>query len=439
MIHTLGKFWLVTAFLVTGLLAQSSESFLEAGMEKFNQKDWASAESLFKKAIEADDSNHKAYFQLGLVQFRMGDMENAKTNLKQAIEMEPEAKDYREQYDLLRDVISRMSDGVRSMNNGAYDEAFTIYQKVLETAPEFAEAAYSMGLAKFKLKDFDSAVDYFKKAIEINPAHENAKAAIANVAKNTFNAGNNAYRRGDLESALNNYRRVLAIDPEFYQAQYQIGVIEAKMRNYTDAIDAYTKALDIKPEFYKGWYALGLAQKYNGNFEAAIEAYQKAIDVNSGYSKAYVAIGTIYLDQKDYDKAIHILEQATQVDASYAPAYAALGKIYVEQEDYMKAISNLELAVSFRDRDYKSWYHLAVSYNHIQDCEKAKEAARKSTTLKKSFGGGWLELGVAEYCGGQGNKTAALNDLEQARGDRDWRKMAEYEMDKIKNPAKYQD
>lgn len=439
MVHRIGQIWLVTAFLVTGLLAQSSESFLEAGMEKFNQKDWTEAASLFQKAIDADGSNHKAYFQLGLTQFRMGDTEKAKTNLKQAIEMEPEAKDYRDQYDLLRNVISQMSDGVRSMNNGAYEEAFTTYGKVLEAAPEFAEAAYSMGLAKFKLKDFDSAVEYFKKAIEINPAHENAKAAITNVAKNTFNDGNNAYRRGDLESALENYRKVLGIDPEFYQAQYQIGVIEAKMRNYANAIEAYTRALEIKPEFYKGWYALGLAQKYNGDTQAAIDAYQKAIDVNSGYSKAYVAIGTIYLNQKDYKNAIHILEKAKQVDASYAPAYAALGKIYVEQEDYEKAISNLELAVSFRDRDYKSWYHLAVSYNHLQNCEKAMEAARKCTNLKKSFGGGWLELGVAEYCAGTGNKTAALNDLEQARGDRDWRKMAEYEMDKIKNPAKYQD
>ncbi len=438
MVQQLGRVWLVAAFLVTGLLGQSSDALLEAGMEKFNGKEWTAAESLFQKAIEADNTNHKAYFQLGLVQFRLGEMDDAKNNLRQAMDMEPEAKEYRDQYDLLREVTSMMSDGVRNMNNGSYDDAFNTYKQVLEKAPEFAEAAYSMGLAKFKLRDFEAAVEYFKMALEINPNHENAQAAIVNVAKNTFNDGNNAYRRGDLETALENYRRVLEIDPEFYQAQYQIGVIQAKMRNYSEAIDAYTKALEIKPEFYKGWYALGLAQKYNGNTDAAIEAFQKAIDVNLGYAKAYVAIGTIYMDRKDYEKALEILNKAIQVDASYASAYAAIGKIYVEQENYEEALNNLELAVSFNERDYKSWYHLAVSYNHLGNCEKAKESARKCTGLKRSFGGGWLELGVAEYCNGQGNKTAALNSLEKARGDRDWRKMAEYEMDKIKNPAKYQ-
>jgi hypothetical protein len=47
-------------------------------------------------------------------------------------------------------------------------------------------------------------------------------------------------------------------------------------------------------------------------------------------------------------------------------------------------------------------------------------------------------LGIAEWCGGKGNKTGAINAFEKARNDRAWRKMAEYEMDKVKNPQKYE-
>jgi hypothetical protein len=47
-------------------------------------------------------------------------------------------------------------------------------------------------------------------------------------------------------------------------------------------------------------------------------------------------------------------------------------------------------------------------------------------------------LGVAEWCGGKGNKTGAVNAFEKARNDRSWRKMAEYEIDKVKNPQKYE-
>ena len=61
----------------------------------------------------------------------------------------------------------------------------------------------------------------------------------------------------------------------------------------------------------------------------------------------------------------------------------------------------------------------------------------KSTEIKNRFGGAWFELGIAEWCGGKGNKIAALNAFESARNDRSWRKMAEYEIDKVNNPQKY--
>ncbi len=50
----------------------------------------------------------------------------------------------------------------------------------------------------------------------------------------------------------------------------------------------------------------------------------------------------------------------------------------------------------------------------------------------------WIELGIAEWCNSSGNKTAALNAFEKARGDRSWKTFAEYEMDKVRNPHKYQ-
>ena len=80
----------------------------------------------------------------------------------------------------------------------------------------------------------------------------------------------------------------------------------------------------------------------------------------------------------------------------------------------------------------------AGAQNLKGDCQSAKEAARKSADLKSRFGGAWYELGIAEWCGGRGNKAGALNAFERARNDRDWRKMAEYEIDKVKNPQKYE-
>jgi len=78
---------------------------------------------------------------------------------------------------------------------------------------------------------------------------------------------------------------------------------------------------------------------------------------------------------------------------------------------------------------------LAQSENASGDCDNAKEAARSALDVKSNYAPAYYELGVAEVC--LGNKTAALASFENARKDRSWRKNAEYEIDKIKNPEKY--
>ena len=150
-------------------------------------------------------------------------------------------------------------------------------------------------------------------------------------------------------------------------------------------------------------------------------------------------MGDIYISQKKYDEAISVLTTATQVDPTYSNGYLKLGISYLEISEFASAQTSLEMATSLDEKDDQAWFLLAQASNELNDCTRGKEAAISATDLKPRFGGGWYEMARAEWCDGQGNKTAALNHLEKARTDRAWRKSAEYLMDKIKNPHKYED
>ena len=253
-----------------------------------------------------------------------------------------------------------------------------------------------------------------------------------------FNDGNKAYRRGDLEGALAAYYRVLEMDNNFYRAYYQIGVIEAKMRNLSSAIESYLNALKIKPDFFKCWFALGLARSKEGDKEGALDAFNQAIEIDSSYVKAYSSLAEIYIGLKEYTKAFEVLNTATKIDSSYSKSYLMLGIVYTELNQFEEAVDNLEKGVALNPKDAKSWFRLAHAHNELGNCEAAQNAAREAMDRKKNFGGGWYELGIAEWCKGDGNKTVALNSLEKARNDRSWRQIAEYEIDKVNNPYKYE-
>ena len=429
---------LIQLILFSIISAQMPDMLLQNGLDMLEHGDLEGAQAALEDALQSDPTFAPAMIALSKVHLRNGDMQKTQEYIRKAIDTEPENQDYREEFERLNEINTLMADGMRNMQTGNLSAAYESYRIVLEKFPFFAEAAYSMGLVKFRKQDFEAAVENFKKALELNHFHENARTAIANVAKNKFNEGNNSYRRRDFEGALEAYMEVLKIDESFYQAHYQLGVIQAKMGDRNTAIDHYQKALDIAPDFYKGYYAMALSQKAESDLAGALSSLKSAVEINPGYDKAYGTMGDIYIDEKDFEKAVNILNLAIQVNPQYAKGYLSLGIAYSDQEKYDLAQPPLEMATSLDPKSYMGWYRLAVAYNALGDCENAKRAAYKTTDLKAVFGGGWLELGVAEWCGGKGSKRAAENALEKARNDRTWRKSAEYELDKVRNPKKYQ-
>ncbi len=408
------------------------------GLEALEASDWDSADSLFKSSLNLNAEFALALVQLAKISVRNGDMDQTKDYLRQAIEADPENDEYRKEYDQLNEINKFMSQGVRELDAGEYENAFASYSNVYDKYPYMTEAIYSIGVVKMREGDFDTAVEYFNKALVVNENHEKSQKALKSVAGNMFNEGNNFYRRRDYNNALNNYKKVIAIDNSFYQAYYQLGVVETRLKNNRGAINAYTNAVEVKPDFYQGWYGLGLSKKSNGDNQGALSAFQKAIDINPNYAKAYCAMGDIYYKTNKFDKAKSSCQQAIQADGSYAKPYITLATINIDNEEYDQALSNLEVATELDRNDSKAWLKIAQVHNILKNCDEAKRAARKSLDLSGKSGGAWLELGIAEYCEGSGNKTAALNALEKARGDRIWKTYAEYEMDKIRNPHRYQ-
>ena len=418
--------------------AQSPDELYKTAQANLDAGKVSEAESGFNSALQTDPTFAPAYLGLAHTSMRKGDLKKTGDLLKEAIEIEPENKSFRDEFERLSELNTLMSKGIRSMKNGDADDAFESFRVAYEKFPNYPESVFNMGLVHFRKKEFKDAVEYFKKTMEINAEHKTATAAIKNVAKNYFNSGNQSYKRGDLEGALLSYSNVLDVDETFYQAHYQVGVIQSKMGDKDAAVESYEKALEVNPQFYKGFFALGLAKSSMNDSDGAISALEAAININPGYDKAYGAMGDIYIGMKNYEKAKQVLNMAVTVNPNYARGYSNLGIIHADEKNWDKAVSSLEMAVALNDKDSMSFFRLASAHNINGNCGGAKEAARKSADLKSRFGGSWFELGVAEWCGGRGNKAGALNAFEKARNDRDWRKMAEYEIDKVKNPQKYE-
>ena len=424
---------LIYFFFVGILLSQSPDKLLEDGNSELQNGNLTLAEDLFNQALKIDPSFAPALKSLSKLYLHMGNLKKANEYSIEAVQKD---EDFREWSNVIAKISENIQKGNRNVQQGLFEEAIKNYEIISKDHPYFPDAEFYKGLTRFRQKDIEGAAEFFKKTLEIYPEHKKARKGLENVTKQFLNAGNKSYKRGDVSKATEYYEKALGFDSNFYLAYFQLGVLQKKQGQSKKAIESLQKVIEIKPDHDKTWFTLGTAFEADGNNQEAIIHYNKAIEINPGYAKAYGNLGKLYTDMGDYSEAEDKLKTVIQIDPDYADGFMRLGILYLEQEKYIDAIENLSLSTKIDKKDFNKFFNLASAYNNMKEWDKAVSAAQSCIDLKKRFGGGWLELGIAEM--GKKNKTRAKRHFEEARKDRDWRKMAERKIDEINNPAKYE-
>ncbi|KAJ3034540.1 hypothetical protein HDV00_004953 [Rhizophlyctis rosea] len=81
----------------------------------------------------------------------------------------------------IKTLPARVEDGVKLFKSGEHHKALKKYMSALELDPKCVEAYVARGCVFAGDKNYDAAVDDFKKALEINPKHENAHNFLGRV------------------------------------------------------------------------------------------------------------------------------------------------------------------------------------------------------------------------------------------------------------------
>lgn len=92
--------------------------------------------------------------------------------------------------------------------------------KTIIDKPDRVDMLYDLGVAAYKNKNFESALNYFNKAAQ----HKDANAQLQEQAH--FNAGNAHVQLKQLQQAIDAYDRVLALEPDHQQALHNKEVVK---------------------------------------------------------------------------------------------------------------------------------------------------------------------------------------------------------------------
>jgi tetratricopeptide (TPR) repeat protein len=91
-----------------------------------------------------------------------------------------------------------------------------------------------------------------------------------------FDDANGDLAVGDLESAVEKYRRCVEIASDFFDGWHALGMALMKLGHFNEAIAAGKKAVELRPNDQIGWTSLSLFYNRAGNIKEAEAAGAKA-------------------------------------------------------------------------------------------------------------------------------------------------------------------
>ena len=379
------------------------------------------AEVLFKDSKNALDS---------------GDLNIARDKILEAIEADKSNKAFRDFESKIRNIQNKLTNANRSLTDRRYNDSIEIYNEILEEYPKILAAIHGQGKAYYYKKDYVNALNNFKKALEVDKNYSKARQDYSNSVKRMYLSVNELIKKGQNTEAIEMYELVLKYDPKFYRAHYQIGKINQKLGKNSDAIKRFDAALAISKNQPKILFSSARSYREIGDTKNAIKRYEMAIKLDEKYFLAYKNLGDLYLNSmSDLDNAIINLKLAIKYDKKIeSSSYLALSDAYNQKELFDNTISILteDKVLKKFGNNAIYWYNLSIAYNAKGDCSSAIKAAESTINSQKrrSFGGGYYQLGVAQWCNGEGNRSESIKSMKKAREDRNFRAVASVFLEK---------
>ena len=143
-------------------------------------------------------------------------------------------------------------------------------------------------------------------SIEDNEKNFNPKPASASV----YNLGLKSYEQGDIQSAITYFKRAIDLDPGFVDAYYNLGAIYKSQKNYYDAISSFQKAISINPGDYEVIFELASCYYEQKDFDKAKQYFSSIPDNFPKYNEAKQKLSSI---DRSISRAL-ALENKTQTE-----------------------------------------------------------------------------------------------------------------------------
>ena len=181
--------------------------------------------------------------------------------------------------------------GMSASQKKDYEEKLKKQQEQMQKNKALNDA-FNAGVAAEDAKQWDTAIQSFQKASELDPKQNVVWGRLADCYINMAATKTGAEQEDALNKGVEAYQKAIELKPDAPEYHNNYALALAKQKKFADAQAELTKAAQLDPTSAgKYYYNLGAVLVNTGQTDQAIEAFKKAIEVDPNYAEAYLQYG----------------------------------------------------------------------------------------------------------------------------------------------------
>ena len=262
------------------------------------------------------------------------------------------------------------------------------------------------------------ALEYFEKAIEIDPnyalAHSGLADSYALLGNYAYMLPKEAYPKAK-EAALT----ALELDDTLAEAHTSLAFIKLDYDwDWMGAEQEFKRALELNPNYATAhhWYALYLIT--TGRSDEALEEIKRAHELDPLSLIINRNTGQIFYRARQYDKAIEALKKTIEMDPNFRSSHRYLGMVYLQKSMFEQALEEFQ-----KEKDIIRVFNahieslMGVAYVLLGKREKALQILGKLIARSKKMYVASSEIAIIHFALGENDQ--GFERLAKAYKERD--------------------
>jgi tetratricopeptide (TPR) repeat protein len=342
------------------------ERYSQEGQKALAEARYPDAERAFEELRRLEPDVPEIYANLGLIYFQEKKFEQAVPSLRHALKVNPVLPELDTLLAMSLSELGQYQEALPGLEKGFRRSADTAIKRMcglqLERAYTWLHEdgkAVEVALDLDRLYPNDPEVLYHNAKIFGNFAFLSVQK-LARIAPNSVwrhQAAGEAYEsQASYVQAIDQYQRVIAIDPRRPGVHYRLG---------------------------RTFLALSQEATSTDDRNQAMKEFEKELELDSSNSNAAYELGDIYRSSGQLNKAKGAFELALKSHPDFEEAHLGLASVLLSLHQPGLALPHVQKAIALNHDDPVSWYRLARAETALGNTAEAQKADAEFQRLRQ--------------------------------------------------------